>query len=212
MPTRFVDDSATLIDHIYFRPGAKNKSAPNYYIHSGNFWSDITDHLSNYFLLINSNKLPKKVEPRFVRLYSQSNLQKFKDHIANVNWTDIYSIIDTDTAFSKFADKVENYFNDCFPLVKLSRKHARDKKWMTIGIATSCRTKNRLYRKWIKSRTLNDERKYKNYRTILKRLTSTAELSYYKEQFDVNSNTVKQLWLNLQSFFIQNTKITDYCN
>jgi len=53
----------------------------------------------------------------------------------------------------------------------------------------------------MKSHNPSDEQKYKNYRAVLKRLTTAAELSYYKEQFDVNANTVKQLWLNLNKIF-----------
>ena len=33
-------------------------------------------------------------------------------------------------------------------VVKLSRKRARDKIWMTSGLKSSSRHKNRLYRKW----------------------------------------------------------------
>jgi len=75
------------------------------------------------------------------------------------------------------------------------------KKWMTAGIATSCRTTHILLRKWMKSHNPNDEQKYKNYRAVLKRLTTAAQPSYYKEQFDGNANIVKQLWLNLNKIF-----------
>ena len=198
MPTRLDVNTATVIDHIYYSPGSKSSSN---YIHSGNFWCDVTDHLPNYFMLVNHSKLPKKEQPRFVRLFSESNIKKFKDQIRNVDWLDTYSATDTDTAFDNFECMLTTCFNDCFPLVRLSRKHARDKKWMTAGIATSCRTKHRLFKKWMKSHNPNDEQKYKNYRAALKRLTTAAELSYYKEQFDVNANTVKQLWLNLNKIF-----------
>jgi len=45
MPTRLAVDTATVIDHIYYSPGSKFSSN---YIHSGNFWSDVTDQLLFY--------------------------------------------------------------------------------------------------------------------------------------------------------------------
>ena len=32
-----------------------------------------------------------------------------------------------------FSDKIQHCFSESFPLVKLSRKRARDKKWITGG-------------------------------------------------------------------------------
>ena len=68
-----------------------------------------------------------------------------------------------------------------FPIVRLSRKHARDKSWMTAGLVASSKTKkNKLCRKWLKSQTLYDELKYKNFRKTFKKATAAAETLYYK--------------------------------
>jgi len=37
-------------------------------------------------------------------------------------------------------------YNKCFPIVKLSRKHAKDKIWVTQGITQSSKHKNKLYK------------------------------------------------------------------
>jgi len=47
-----------------------------------------------------------------------------------------------------FASKVDLCFNASFPIVKLSRKCARDKKLVTSGIKICCKRKNKLYKKW----------------------------------------------------------------
>ena len=64
-----------------------------------------------------------------MRLFSESIINKFKDQIGNVDWLHTYSAIDTDTAFDNFECMLTTCFNDCFPIVKLSRKHVHDKKW-----------------------------------------------------------------------------------
>jgi len=199
MPTRIAEKSATLIDHVYFSPGSRPCKSD---IQSGNLWCDITDHLPNYFVLMNTNSTQKKTEQRpFVRLYSANNIQKFKDQISNIDWDQIYLDTDTNTAYAKFEQEISKCFNHCFPIVRLSRKHARDKKWMTAGLAVSSKTKNKLYRKWLKSQSPHDELKYKNFRKIFKQVTAAAEASYYSEQFDTRTNSAKQLWLNLNSVF-----------
>ena len=51
LPTRITKNSSTLIDHIYYCDGLYGNK--EYKIFSGNFWSDLTDHLPNYFLITN---------------------------------------------------------------------------------------------------------------------------------------------------------------
>jgi len=53
MPSRITANTAILIDHIYYSEGRNNKSITT---KSGNFLTDITDHLPNYLLLINNKK------------------------------------------------------------------------------------------------------------------------------------------------------------
>ena len=48
MPTRITPKSATLVDHIYF---FNNNLKQNLEIHSGNIFSDITDHLPIFFII-----------------------------------------------------------------------------------------------------------------------------------------------------------------
>jgi len=67
-PTRITKNSSTLIDHIYYYEGSNNSE--DHDIVSGNFWSNLTDHLPNHFL-ITSNCLSKKSERPLVRIFSK---------------------------------------------------------------------------------------------------------------------------------------------
>jgi len=51
IPTRITSRTATLIDHIYYSESTKNSDSIK--VKTGNFISDISDHLPNYLLLIN---------------------------------------------------------------------------------------------------------------------------------------------------------------
>ena len=49
MPTRITNNTATIIDHIYYFSGSNCKK--NLSLTSGNLWCDITDHLPNFITL-----------------------------------------------------------------------------------------------------------------------------------------------------------------
>ena len=76
IPTRFTDRSTTLIDHIFIR---LPKSKLNNMITSGNFITDISDHLCN-FAIINTEIKRSKERP-FIRLYNKANTERFMNNI-----------------------------------------------------------------------------------------------------------------------------------
>ena len=78
IPTRFTDRSITLIDHIFVR---LPKSKINNMITSGNFTTDISDHLSNCTLIDTEIKRSKEIP--FVRLYNKQNTERFLNNITN---------------------------------------------------------------------------------------------------------------------------------
>jgi len=58
-----------------------------------------------------------------------------------------------------------------------------------------------------------DEQRYKTYRKHYKQLTKEAKRTYYKELFDTRSNSVKQLWNNLnQMVSLSKNKRTNIIN
>ena len=83
------------------------------------------------------------------------------------------------------------------PLPAQETSPLRYSVWITQGLKTSSRTKNNLYKQWIKTRNPIDEQKYKEYRKVFRQSARTAEAIYYKELFDWKTNTSRQLWANL---------------
>ena len=91
LPTCITKKSSTLIDHIYYYEGSNNSEVHD--IVSGNFWSDLTDHLPNYFL-ITSNRRSKKSECPLVRIFSERNVNDFKSRLSSVEWDHVYNCTD----------------------------------------------------------------------------------------------------------------------
>ena len=197
MPTRITEKTATVIDHIYYYMG--NSVSSDYSVKCGNLWCDITDHLPNYFLLLSNQNKGNSIARPFVRIFSKSNIEQFIKTVRDVDWNPVYQSTDVNNGYAYFENKMVSAFNECFPRKRLSRKRMKDKKWITAGIKQSIKHKNRIYKKWLKTHSHNDEENYKNYRRLLKSVIHKAKEIYYKELFNFKSNSIKQLWKNLNS-------------
>jgi len=90
------------------------------------------------------------------------NIEKFVNSVNSVNWTELYQYSDANDAYNFLHQKISDCYEKNFKLVKLSRKCARDKIWVTQGIKRSSNHKNKLYKKWRCSHNPEDERKYKS--------------------------------------------------
>lgn len=78
IPTRFTDRSNTIIDHIFIR---LPKSKINNMVTSGNFITDISDHLSNFAIIDTEIKITK--DRPFIRVYNKKNTERFLNNIAS---------------------------------------------------------------------------------------------------------------------------------
>jgi len=67
-------------------------------------------------------------------LFSSNAYERFYDRISSRDWSNILKSEGVNIAYNVFADKIQVAFNNFFPLVKLSRKRAQDKKWITAGL------------------------------------------------------------------------------
>ena len=162
------------------------------------FFSDITDHLPNFFIIKYSAGQGNRTKTRpKIRLYSKSNKAKFIKEVEAIKWEEIYTTNDANTAYELFINKIVQIHNKCFQLIRLSRRGSKDKLWFTEGLKKCCREKNRLYRKWIKKKNSDDHNKYKDYQRVYKQVVKSAETDYYKDQFQASANNSKKLWQNL---------------
>ena len=127
--------------------------------------SDISDHLPNYLLLF-ADKTTVNHDRPVVRLFSKKARDNFSHKLNLCDWSDIYAVKDVNRASEIFFDRIATQFNESFPHVRLSRKRARDKKWITKGLKKASRTKCKLYKSWLKkghqkqNLIINDIKKY----------------------------------------------------
>merc|ERR1712208_14857 len=190
-PTRFTDYKVSTIDHIFAKLPLKNLDND---IYSGNLFADITDHLPNFIAIYRRHNQNYTNYRPFIRIFSDSNIENFKMSISNVDWENALNISDTHEAYNVFYNKIFKMYEACFPLKRLSRKRSRDKPWISNGIKKSINRRNNLYRKKIQNPTLENTRKFTNYRNILNSCIEQAEVTYYQEIFSDRQTGIKTFW------------------
>ena len=69
-----------------------------------------------------------------MRIFSDANESKFKENLSKFDWTNELKSKTVDEAMSFFYQTITKAYNKSFPIVKLSRKRAKDKPWITSGL------------------------------------------------------------------------------
>ena len=194
LPTRITDTSCTLIDHFFTR---LPNSIVDKSIVSGNIFSDITDHLPIFLGIPMKNK--DSNNRQYIRILSEKTMDSFRKKCEQFDWNNMNNDDDINKRFDFFHNNLTNMFYESFPLVRKSRKRAKDKKWITSGIRISIRHKNRLYKKKIQSPNLRNITNYKEYKNRLDTIMKEAEENFLKTLFNDTKTAVNRLWKTLGS-------------
>lgn len=197
-PTRITEYSATIIDNIF----TNNLNDLTNSLH-GIFMTDISDHLPIFH--INKTCLDTHQELHILkRTFSIQNKKAFLNELKIHNWENICSIENSQSAFTQFHDKYMQIFDKNFPLRQKVLKHQTDKPWLTEGLRTCIRYKNRLYYNNIKFRNAYNELLYTNYKNKLKCILNKAEKDYYQNLLSANKSNMRKTWNTLKNIINKN--------
>jgi len=196
LPTRITAISSTVIDHIYYFQG--RNGTKDFKLFTGNLFSDLSDHLPIFSFLSHATSRINAKDRPFIRLFTDSNKKKFTESLASTDWQiNLYSKNNVNECYDKFISVVLNHYENCFPLTRQSRRSFINKKWITKGLRISSRKKERLYKIWIVSKKDSDKINYDVYKKIYTKILRQAKIIYYDTQFNNKTNSIKQLWNNL---------------
>ena len=195
-PTRVRSSSAMLIDNIFV-------NIPEQVLISGNILSDISDHFSQFCILSSIVDQPK--ENRKVRDFSNFSYSSFIADLIQVDWDEIIArgTDDINKIFSSFYNKLNKIVNKHAPFKTMSKRRKKKlyKLWITKGIRTSIKIKNRL-------NMCGDHAQYKHYRNTISKLTRISKRQFYSQFFTNNlKNMQKNLERNKYSFKPQKENI-----
>ena len=188
LPTRVVDSSVSLIDHIIVnRNVIKNNTV------TGNLYCGITDHMPNV-IVIKSQATVKTPDRPFVRVYGETNMNRFRNLLENVSWEEYYKADDPNTALDLFYNIYNTAFNSSFPLKRLSRNRAKDKKWITTSLKQCIKNRDNLYKKYLCHPTPDNRNRHILYRNILTACLREAEDMFYRDLVKSENKNLYKLW------------------
>ena len=175
-PTRITSNSATLIDNIFTNNLVALEKSTN-----GILVTDISDHFPVFH--INPYKKLMTANEAFClsRNFSQRNKQAFRNALADLDFSEIYSQQTIQSSFSLFHSMIIDTYNKSFPKRKIKIRYHNRKPWLTDALKQSIRTKNKLYMKYLKIKSSHNECKYKTYRNHLTRVLKCAEKKHYAD-------------------------------
>ena len=92
----------------------------------------MSDHFAIFLILYTNKNSKKKLENRpMVRLFSEQNKLKFQEIFKVIDWYLELWQRTTDEAIQIFYKEFQITYNKAFPFVKLNRKRANDKPWIS---------------------------------------------------------------------------------
>lgn len=204
-PTRITSSSATLIDNIF------TNSQTSEHL-NGILINDISDHLpvfaitknvESYGLHNSSDQGSYKT-----RVIKQSSLRSFYNYLKTCKWNTTMKEIDPQKSMEIFLTDFLKLYDKYFPLreVKLRNGNREKNVWITKGFKKSSRTKEKLYRRFLKKPTENNRVKYKVYRNKLNHLIRIAKKNYFNNKIHDAQNDPKSTWQTINELIGKKNK------
>ena len=112
----------------------------------------------------------------------------------NIDWDSEMEIQKNDVNHStdKFFSIMNVIIDKHMPVRKLTVKECKQKikPWITSAIIAKINTKNRLYKKYIKSKSRDDKFLFNKVKNEITSLTRKSKQHYYKRYFDKHSKNI----------------------
>ena len=199
IPSRINNNGrGTLIDDIFTNSILPDKT-------SGNLSVNISDHLSSFLIVPVENKCintQRKIQyKRDTKNFSKDEF--IMDDYLDINWNSQLEIEKNDVnhtteiLFTKMSAIIDKHM----PLIKLTIKERKQesKPWITPAIVAKINDKNKLYKKFKKSKRKKDRFKICKLKNEIKNLTGKSKEGYYKKYFEKNNKNSKKIWNGMES-------------
>lgn len=122
-PTRITDHTSSLLDLCFTNCDS--------YI-SGILTHHVSDHLPIFICASTAiNKAKPPDDTLKIRNVNKDTLENFRHKVASIDWSLICKDVhDANTIYNLFFQTFESMYNDCFPLIKITRNKKFRKPWM----------------------------------------------------------------------------------
>jgi len=172
----------------------------------GNLYQKISDHMPNFIILQNSHEPKSKT---FTKRRSTKNFDvlRFRAEINSI-LAQLPLFPGFNSAYEFFHKRFLDVLNQHAPFKILTKKEAEleRKPWITKGILTSTRIKNKLFKQYKKHKTNELYKRFKKYRDTINSLLRKSKKQYYKIYFDKHLKNSKMIWSGVNSILHRSTR------
>ena len=129
-----------------------------------------------------------------MRQISDTRIADLNLDLSGQNWDCIISSNDVHTSYKNFVNICTNLYDKHCPFKEKKVCNNDLKPWFTKCLRNACKKKNRLYRRFLSHRSLENETRYKLYRNKLTFIFIAAEKKNYSKLLQKYKNDVKGTW------------------
>ncbi len=194
-PTRFNENSYTLIDNIFYNDVSSECI-------SGNLIPHITDHLPNFLLMPHSIQAPK-ITKKKKRDFSNFEINEFRNDLSNIDFKNLLcNAENANQMYNLFHSGLNILFEMHAPHKFLSKKELKLFKnpWMTKKILDKINIKDSLYGKYMQDK---DPKIHREYQLLLHEINKDIrkqKFLHLRNKFICSKNNIKKFWKNINSY------------
>ena len=157
---------------------------------------DVSDHFPVFFSIqLSKQKLREGVIKIEKRIFNNRNITSFKEQLSLLHWRHIDFNGTVNEIYDMFLRTLTDIYDANFPIREYILKDKDIKSpWITKGLKKSSKKKQKLYIKFLKTKTLEDEFKYKTYKSLFKKLRKKPKMTYYSKFLHKYKTDSKRTW------------------
>lgn len=195
-PTRITEHTESLIDHLFVRVGASYISKSKVSLASFIFHIALTDHFPIALSIKQNNHFTKlKKNVSLTNYRSEIDYNKLIKCLKKETWQEVLQLRSVHTCCDLFMKKLINYKAECTKQIKINnRRDEKIKPWITIAIINSIKHRDKLKKKIISSKNLQDKLIYKQYRNFLNKVIKKTKNEYYKIKLKNAQKDFRKVW------------------
>ena len=184
--TRITCNTSSLIDHVL--TNAEEKISQSGVIDIG---------LSDHQLIFCTRKVKKIRYGTTKYIYSRSmkkyTKELFIENLKNVNFPNYEDFQDANSAYTDFSNKLSDVINKIAP-IKQSKVKNRSQEWFDGEIAEKISLRDKLFKKFKKSKLHVDEICFKEARNEVQNVIKKKKKTFFENQLNENIGKPKELW------------------
>ena len=106
------------------------------------------------------------------RIINESSKATLKRRLRETSWDAVKGLDNPNKSYVAFIETITQIYDDCFPKTKFKIKsNNKANPWITKGIPKSSKRKKKLYEKFLRNRSIQNEKIYEDNRKLFETIT-----------------------------------------